>query len=227
MAGFIRERHVHADEVGLREEGVDILDKLHLEAAGAADGKIGIVGENAHTEGHGAAGKFRADAAHAEDAEGFIVELDALIFFAVPTTGLHAGIGLRDIAGDADKERKGMLGGGNGVATGSVHDDDTTTRCGIHIDIVHAHAGTTDDFEICGGLKDGGGHFGLAANDEGGKLWNDLDDLSLGQTGFDNNLESAAGGEFINSTLGHRIGYENFGSGKGHFLFFQNGGLWM
>ena len=220
VAGFIGERHMHADEVGLREEAVDILDKLDLEAAGAADGKIGIVGENAHAEGHGAAGKLRADAAHAENAEGFVVELDALVFFAVPASGFHAGIGLRDVASDTDKEGKGMLGGGDGIATGSVHDDDTTARCGIHIDIVHAHTGAADDLQVRSGLQNSGGDFGLAADDESREFRDDFDNLSLRQTGFDNNLESAAGGEFIDSTLGHGIGYENFGSGKGHFLFF-------
>ena len=118
-----------------------------------------------------------------------------------------------------------MLGGGDGISSRSVHDDDTTTRCGIHIDIVHTHTSPANDFEICGGFKDGSSHFGLAADDESGKFGDNFDDLSLGQTGFDNNLESAAGGKFIDTTLRHRIGYENFGSGKGHFLFFRNSGL--
>ena len=164
----------------MREEGVDILNKLHLKAAGAADGEVGIVGENAHAEGHGAAGKLRADAPPAENAEGFIVEFDALVFFAVPTTGLHAGIRLRDVAGNADEEGKGMLGGGDGVSTGSVHDDDATARCGIHIDIVHAHACAADDLQICGSFQNSGGHFGLTADDESGELRDDFDNLSLG-----------------------------------------------
>ena len=118
-----------------------------------------------------------------------------------------------------------MLGGGDGVSTGSVHDDDTTARCGIHIDIVHAHAGSADDLQICGGFQNSGGHFGLTADDESGEFRDDFNNLRLGQTGFNNNLESAADREFIDSTLRHGIGYEDFGSGKGHFLFFQNGGL--
>jgi hypothetical protein len=113
-----------------------------------------------------------------------------------------------------------MLGGGDGIATGSVHDDDTTARCGIHIDIVHSHTGATNDLQVRSGFQNSGGDFGLAADDESREFRDDFDNLSLGQAGFDNNLESAARGEFIDSTLGHGIGYENFGSGKGHFLFF-------
>jgi hypothetical protein len=118
-----------------------------------------------------------------------------------------------------------MLGGGDGISTGSVHDDDTTARCGIHIDIVNANTGTADDLQIRGGFQNSGGHFGLTADHESGEFRDDFDNLSLGQTGFNNNLESASGGEFIDSTLRHGIGYENFRSGKGHFLLFQNGGL--
>jgi hypothetical protein len=118
-----------------------------------------------------------------------------------------------------------MLGGGDGISPGSVHDDDPSACGGIHIDIVHTHTGATDDFEICGGFEDGCRHFGLAADDKRGELGDDLDDFRFRQAGFDDNLEGAADGEFIDTTLRHRIGDENFGSGKGHFLFFRNDGL--
>ena len=110
VAGLIGERHVHADEIGLRKERVDIFDEFHLHASGTAYREVGIVGQYTHAKGHGAAGEFGADAAHAENAEGFIVELDAFIFFAIPLAGFDAGIGLRDVAGDAHEEREGMLG---------------------------------------------------------------------------------------------------------------------
>ena len=73
VLGLRGERHVHGDEVGLRDDGVEALDEFHLQRAGAAGREIRIVGEHAHAESDGAAGDLRPDPAHAEDGERLIV----------------------------------------------------------------------------------------------------------------------------------------------------------
>ena len=124
---------------------------------------------------------------------------------------------MRDVAGDADEKRKGVLGGGDRVSAGGVHHDHATARGGIHIHIVHAHTGTADDAELRGGVEHGSGDFRLTADDESGKFGDDFDEFGFGQAGVHNDLKGAAVGEFINAALGNRIGHEDLGFGRGHF----------
>ena len=128
---------------------------------------------------------------------------------SIPFAGFHARIGLRYGARDGDEKREGMLRSGNSVPARRVHDDNPAFRRGVYVHVVDTHPGPADDFELLCGLKDRGGHLGLAANDQRGEFRNDLDDLGLGQTRLDNNLKLAAGGELIQSALGHGIGHQN------------------
>ena len=167
VAGLIGEWHVHAYEIGLRKERVDVFDEFHLHATSAAYREVGIVGQYTHAKGHGAAGEFGADASHAENAERLIVKLNTFIFFTIPLAGFDAGVGLRDVAGDTHEEREGMLGGRDRVAAGGVHDDHAMAGGGVHIDVVHTDSGAADDLELRGSFENGCGDLGLAANDEG------------------------------------------------------------
>ena len=104
VLGFVGQRHVHGDEIGVRQGVFEILDEFDLQRFSAGFGKIGIVGEDAHAEGEGAFGHFGADAAHAENGEGLAVEFDTLETFAIPFAALHAGVGLGDFPGDGDQK---------------------------------------------------------------------------------------------------------------------------
>jgi hypothetical protein len=73
-----RHRHVDGDEVGAGEKIREIVGELDLQAAGAALHEVGIVGDDVHAKGDGAAGDFATDAAHADDAEGLAAEFRAL-----------------------------------------------------------------------------------------------------------------------------------------------------
>ena len=57
-----------------------------------------IVSEHFHSKRQRAFGDFAADAAHAEDAECFAREFDALKLFPVPFARDHRGVGLRNFA---------------------------------------------------------------------------------------------------------------------------------
>ena len=96
--GLLRGGHVHGDEVRKGEDVIEVLHQLDLKGAGATLGEVGIVSEDAHAERHGAAGDLRADAAHAEDGEAFVVELGAFEAFAVPLAGPDRGMGLGDFS---------------------------------------------------------------------------------------------------------------------------------
>ncbi len=215
---FRREGHVHRDEVGEREQSVEFFNELDLQAPGAADGEVRIVGDNAHTERDGAARELGADAAHAEDAERLVIQFDAFVFFAIPLAGLHAGIGLGNAAGNAHDEGKRVLGGRDRVAAGGVHHDYAVAGGGIDVHVVHTDARTADDFEFRSGIENGCRDFCLAAHDECGERGDDFEKLGFGKSGLDDDFEGASCGEFIDTALGNGIGDEDFQSGRWHFL---------
>ncbi len=57
-----------------------------------------------------------------------------------------------------------MLAGGNVVAAGGVHDDDTALGSGVGVDVFIAHAGAANDFQIGCRFDQLGGDLGAAAD---------------------------------------------------------------
>jgi hypothetical protein len=117
------EADVQREVVGLAEDLVDG-DEGDVVLAGDDGRDEGVVADEVHAEGLGAAGDFEADAAEADDAEGLAAELGALQGFLVPLAGVHGGVGARDGAAHRDHEAEGEFGDGDGVGAGGVHDDD-------------------------------------------------------------------------------------------------------
>ena len=82
-----------------------------------------------------ALGDDAADVAEADDAEGFVAQLDADKFVAVPFAAFERGDGLGNMARQSHHQRDGMLAGGDVVAAGRIHDDDAAFGRGIGVDI--------------------------------------------------------------------------------------------
>jgi hypothetical protein len=66
---------------------------------------------------------------------------------------LVEAIGLRDLAGEREHHRDGVLGGGDGVAEGRVHHHDAARGGGGDVDVVDADAGAADDLEPRRGVQ--------------------------------------------------------------------------
>ena len=130
--------------------GEDFVDGHERDVVFARDdgGDEGVVAEQVHAEGLGAAGDLKADAAEADDAERFAAELGALQRLLVPLAGVHGGVGAGDGAGHGDHEAERELGDGDGVGAGGVHDDDAAARGFGGVDVVDADAGAADDAEL-------------------------------------------------------------------------------
>ncbi len=80
------------------------------------------------------------------------------------------GVGGRHATGEREHQRDGVLGGGDGVAAGRVHDHDALARGGGHVDVVDADAGADDRAELARVLQTLGGDLGLRADDAGIEL---------------------------------------------------------
>ena len=98
--GIVGERHVDRDVVRLGQQFIQ-RDRLHLHGLGAAGCEIGIISHDAHAESLGALRDLAADAAKADDAEGFLEKLDAGKTLPIPLARLHGSRSLRHRPGAA------------------------------------------------------------------------------------------------------------------------------
>ena len=154
---------VNGDKVGIGQQRVEI-DQFHAQAFRFQRAENGVVGQYAHLESLGALGNGAADTAHADDAQRLAEEFGAHELLAVPAALFHGGVGVGDVAAEAEHECEGVLTRGNRVAAGRVHDYDALLRGGILVDIVRAHAGAPDYLEAGGIFQRGCGHLRGAPN---------------------------------------------------------------
>ena len=102
VLGFLRQGHVHGDEVGMGKEVIHFLHNLDLQGLCLAGRDIGIVGKHLHPEGNGPAGDLGSNTTHSKDGDGLTVKLHSLEFLTIPLACLHAGVGLRNVAGGCE-----------------------------------------------------------------------------------------------------------------------------
>ena len=169
------EWRVKSDEIGVLEQLSKVIDQLHLKRPRACCGEVRVEGQDAHAEGNRAPAQLAADAAHADDAERLVIQLDALQFLPAPFAVAHHGIGLRKFPSGAEEKGEGVLRSGYGVAAGRVHHNDAAPGGGLNVHVVHADTCSPDDAEFCSGLEDGGGDFGFAPHHEAAEVGNEFD----------------------------------------------------
>ena len=104
-----------------------------------------------------------------------------------------------------------MLGRGDRVAAGGVHNDHAVLGGGFHVDIVDADSGAPDDLEVLRRLKDRGRHLGLATDDQPVELGDDVDELCLLEAGVDDDLHDPSFGKGFDAAGGDRICDQDFG----------------
>ena len=152
--GLLGQRHVERDEIRLADRLFDRFLQFDAQRLRPLGTEIWIIGEDAHAECQRPLREFTADSAHPEDGERFAVEFDPLELLALPLSGDHAGVRLRDVAGERNHEGERMLGGGDGVAAWRVHDDHAVGRGRGDIDIVDADACAADCLQVgCSGQR--------------------------------------------------------------------------
>src|SRR3546814_924025 len=111
-----------------------------------------------------------------------------------------------------------MFGGGDAVAEGGVHHDDTLFRCLGNVYIVDADPGAADDLEVGRGGEHVGGYLGGRADREAVIVADHRDQLVPGLAGDHVDLDAA----FLEDRFGfgvHFVADEDFGGG--HWNCFQ------
>ena len=109
-------------------------------------------------------------------------KLRALEQFAVPLAGGHRRTGRGNLPRQRAEHEEGQFRRGDGVAAGRVHHDDAPGRGGVHIDVIDAHAGAANDFQLRGGLEDFLGHLRFRTDDNGVRVRDERQEFGLGET---------------------------------------------
>ena len=215
VAGPVGERGVQRDEIGAAQQVVE-LDLLHAQLHGALGREEGIEGDHLHLEADGAVGDDGADVAAADHAQRLGVELDAQELRLLPLAGLGGAVGLGDLAGERHHQRDGVLGGGDGIAEGRVHDDDALGGGGPDVDVVDADAGAADHLQLGGGGDDLLGGLGGGADGEAVVVADDLLQLVLGEPDLHVGVDAALL-EDVDGGGRELVGDEDAGRGHGAF----------
>ncbi len=150
VARRVGQRRVQGDEIGAGEQFVERYP-LDPELDRPFGRQERVVGDHLHLEALRPVGDDRADIAAADDAERLAAELDPHEARLFPFAGLGRAVGGGDLAGQRKHHRDRVLGGGDRVAVGRVHDDDAALGRRRDIDIVDADPGAADHLEGVGG----------------------------------------------------------------------------
>src|SRR3546814_636189 len=113
-----------------------------------------VIGDDVHLEALRAVRHDGADVAAADDAQRLAGELHAHEARLLPFAGLGRAVGGGNLARQREHQRDGVLGGGDGVAVGRVHHDNSTSRGCRNVHVVDADAGAADDLQLVGGGDD-------------------------------------------------------------------------
>ena len=101
--GLRSQADVQGEVVGPAEDLIDGNER-HVVLAGDDRRDEGIVADQLHAEGAGAACDLKADAAEADDAEGFAAQLAALQGLLLPLAFMHGRVGARNGPGHRDHQ---------------------------------------------------------------------------------------------------------------------------
>ena len=151
-----------------------------------------------------------ADPPKADDAERFAGELRAHEQLPIPPALEQTGVGGRDVAGHAQHQGDGMLGGRNGVAAGRVHHDDSQPGSGVFVDVVGADAGADDSAEPRVAFERLGGDFDAASDDRAVELVQRVAEVLALQPGADFIFDASSRVQQIEAVLRQRVENDDF-----------------
>ena len=165
VARRVGQRSVNSEIIDEGEKFGDGIVNLDVEFLSALRGEVGVEGDDLHIEGFRELRDCLSDASHTDDTERLAAELTSDELFTIPTSFGERLVRGAGVAAQREHESKGLLSGRNGVAAGSVHDDDPATGSGLEVDIVDADARASDRLEAFVSFKSFGGNLHAATTD--------------------------------------------------------------
>ena len=200
-------REVDRDDVGLHEERLERRHELDAELSAALLRHVGVERDDLHAEGRGALGDEDADASETDDAEHLAEELGPLEPGPLPSTGAQGCVRQGDVARLREQERHRVLGRGDDVGLGRVHDEDAARGRGRDVDVVEPDACARDDLESVRSGDDLGGDARRRPDDEGLVVADGAGEVARGEVGTEVDVE--VGAEQVEAVLGEFLGDED------------------
>jgi len=149
IARLVGEWRVKADDVGSFQQLIEF-DLFHPDLHRPLGREEGIVGDDPHFQAVRPVGDDGADIAGADQSQGLGVEFHAHETVLLPPARLRRVVRGRKLPRQGEHHGDRVLGRGDRVAEGSVHDHDSGRGGGGDVDVVDADAGPADDLQIAG-----------------------------------------------------------------------------
>lgn len=150
---LVRQRKVQRDVIGL---GVEVVNRHERDAEflGACGRKIRIATDDSHAEGLRPPRRFGSDSAETNDAENLARQFGALQILLVPLAGASGLVGAGDVTCHGNHQPEREFRDRNRTGTRSVHHHDAAPGCNLHVDVVYANSGATNDADASGGIDE-------------------------------------------------------------------------
>ena len=155
--GLLGQWHMQRDHIGAHQQIVKG-QFLYPQLGGTLFRQIGVIGDDMDMQTARSIAYDLPDVAHADDPQGLVGKFSPQKARFFPFARMGRGVGRRNLPGDGKHQGDAVLGSGDGVAKGRVHDDHAPPRGLLRVDIIDADAGATNDFQICCGFKDSVAH---------------------------------------------------------------------
>ena len=157
---------MHGQEISARENLIQRRN-FDFEIARLVRGDEWIVPDDLHAERARPRRDGSPDSTQPDDPQSLSLELDANELFTFPVPFFQALIRLRHAARQCHQQSNRVLGRRNRVAVGRIHHHDAARCCRRDIDVIHTHAGATDDAKLLRRIHQLSRDFGFAAHDQG------------------------------------------------------------
>ena len=173
-AGLVGERGVERHDVRGAEQLVERLGLLDTQVAEPVAAHERVVRDDVHRQAECAPRDLLSDPSEADHAERLPGQLDSPVARALPATLLQRRMRLRDVSGERDDQSDRLLRSRHDRRLGRVRDHDPATRCGVHVHVVDADAGATDDLQPRSALDQVAGQLRGRPDDDGVVVADDL-----------------------------------------------------
>ena len=151
VLGCRRQGTGEGDEIGLGEEGGQVIGRVDGVGGCGGGGGVAFCGDDAHVEGLGEFGEAGADLAEADDEEGLAAQLvfarGEVADHAAPGAALLAVAAGVDVAGEGEDEGHGVFADGVAVDAAGGGQADAALAEGVEVELVDAGADGLDEAE--------------------------------------------------------------------------------
>jgi len=171
-------------EIGFLKKVFKLVVEDDAEGFGLAFFDIRVIGDEFHAETLCSDRDIASYPSKTHNTERLVVKFDAHEALPVPFAFFERIVGERDLPGCGEHNSHGKFRSGKCIACRSVEHDNAFFACRFYIDVIHAYAGPSYDFQLSGVFNEGVGDGCPAPCNNGVILTYDFFQFIVFDTGF-------------------------------------------